>query len=122
MMPSPEETSASFVRLSRAHTTVEDLSSQVKVAKEEYKAAFEQHMTIGRRFQLAQSALEGAKAMDQYREDLARAAAPAPLRLPASNTIYAEAGEEGAAEVEEHLYGPLHVGAPLDGQYEVAEA
>lgn len=93
MMPSPEETSASFVRLSRAHTAVEDLASQVKVAKEEYKSAFEQHMTIGRRFQMAQSALEGAKAMDQYHEDLARAGAPASMAL-----VPIEDGEYEVAE------------------------
>lgn len=81
LAPTMEETSASFVRLSRAHSEVEDLASQLKEAKEEFKQAFESHMTIGRRFELHRSALEGAKAMDQYHEDLARAAAPASMAL-----------------------------------------
>jgi len=88
MAPTMEETSASFVRLSHAHSVVEDLASQIKEAKEEFKQAFESHMTIGRRFELHRSAVEGAKAMDQYRDNLASAAAPSMALVPVDDGEY----------------------------------
>ena len=86
----------SFDAVSRTTRRVDDLASQLKVAKEDHKQVMESHLLLGRRFQQVNAAKAGAAAMDKYHEDLARAAdvSTVPLQLNASSVVYAEAGDE----------------------------
>lgn len=97
LLPTMEEVTASFAALSTSTRRVEDLAGELKIAKEEHKAALESHLRLGRRFELAQSARKGAEAMADHIERQDQAAANVKL-LPPSDTIYAGAGVAYAVE------------------------
>lgn len=93
LAPTMDEIAKSFDSLSRTTRRVDDLASQLKVAKEDHKQSLESHLLLGRRFELHRSAVEGAKAMAEYSENLASAAAPPSMAL-----VPIEDGEYEVAE------------------------